>query len=118
MTESTLKTNNQEKGISHGDLDTGLFVLSIMDTTCILKIRPQERTKQLLNALQQKPLAPAYMIFALQVELTNLDSIYTSYKPLILMATQLLRKKPTFDGESPSNKHTKRSLLPFLGDAH
>ena len=32
--------NNQEKGISSGDLDTGLFVLSMMNTTCLLKIRP------------------------------------------------------------------------------
>ena len=38
------------------------------------------RTQQLLNSLQQKPLAPTYMISVLQVELTSLDSIYTSYK--------------------------------------
>ena len=30
---------------------------------------------------------------------------------------QLLRREPTFDGASPINRHTKRSLLPFLGDA-
>ena len=36
------------------------------------------RTQQLLNSLQNKPLAPTYMISALQTELTNLDSIYTS----------------------------------------
>ena len=48
---------------------------------------------------------------------TNLDSIYTSYKPLILTATQLLRREPTFNGISPFNRHTRRSLLPFLGDA-
>ena len=53
------------------------------------------RTQQLLNSLQQKPLAPTYMIstlqselttymiLAIQAELTNNDSIYTSYKPLI-----------------------------------
>ena len=57
------------------------------------------------------------MISDLQVELTNMDSIFTSYKPLILTATQLLRREPTFDGVSPFNKHTRRSLLPFLGDA-
>ena len=74
-------------------------------------------TQQLLNSSQQKPLAAMYMISALQVELTNLDSIYTSYKPLILTATQLLRWEPTFDRVSPFNKHTRRSLLPFLGDA-
>ena len=37
------KTNNQENGISSGDLDTGLFVLSVMDTTCTSKTRPWGR---------------------------------------------------------------------------
>ena len=41
-------------------------------------------TKQLLNFLHQKPLSPTYILSALQVELANFDSIYISYKPLIL----------------------------------
>ena len=57
------------------------------------------------------------MISALQLELTNLDSIYTSYEPLILTATQLLRREPTFYGVPPFNRYTRRNLLPFLGDA-
>ena len=57
------------------------------------------------------------MIPALQAELINLDSIYTSYKPLISTATPLLRRESTFDGVLPFNRHTRRSLLPFLGDA-
>ena len=80
-------------------------------------VKQMGRTQQLLNSLQQKPLAATYMISALQAELTNLDSIYTSYKPLIITATQLLRKEPNFNGVPPFNKHTRRSLLPFLGDA-
>ena len=75
------------------------------------------RTQQLLNSIQQKPLAPTYMISALQVELTNLDSIYTSYKPLISTAAQLLRREPTFDNITSFNRRTRRSLLPFLGGA-
>ena len=75
------------------------------------------RMQQLPNSLQQKLLAPSYILSALQAELANLDSIYTFYKPLILTATQLLRREPTFDGMSTFNKCTKRSLLPFLGDA-
>ena len=75
------------------------------------------RTQQLLNSLQQKHLAPIYMISAMQAELTNLDSIYTYYKPLILTATQLLRRERAFNGVSSFNKHTRRSLLTFLGDA-
>ena len=53
------------------------------------------------------------MISALQAELTNLDSIYTSYRPTILTATQLLRSEPTFDGVSPFNRNTRRKILPF-----
>ena len=79
-------------------------------------VKQMGRTQQLLNFLQQKPLAPTYMISALQVEHTNLDSIYTSYKPLILTATYFLRRETTFDGISPFNGCTRRSLLPFLGD--
>ena len=74
------------------------------------------RTQQLLNSLQQKPLAPAYMISAQQAELKNLDSIYTSYKPLILTTTQLLIREPMFDRVSPFNKYSRRRHLPFLGD--
>ena len=69
------------------------------------------RTQLLVNSLQQKPLAPTYMISALQAEHTNLDSIYTLCKPLILTATQLLRRDPTFIGISPFNRHTRRNLL-------
>ena len=80
-------------------------------------VQQMGRTQQLLNSLQQKPVAPTYIISSLQAELTNLDSIYTSYKPLILTATQLLRREHTSDGISPFNRCPKRSLLPFLGDA-
>ena len=79
-------------------------------------IRQMERT-QLLTSIQQKPLAPTHLISTVQAELTNLHRIYTSYRPLILAATQLLKKEPSFDGISISNRHTRRSLLPFLGDA-
>ena len=74
-------------------------------------------SQYLLNSLQWKPLAPSYLLSALQAELANLDSIYTLYRPLILTATQLQKREPSFNGMSPLNKHTKRSLLPFLGDA-
>ena len=75
-----------------------------------------DRTQQLLNSILQKPLAPTHLISTLQAEHTNLDSIYTSYRPLILAATQLLKKGPSFDRVSASNKHMRRSLLSFFGD--
>ena len=79
-------------------------------------IRQMERTQQLLTSIQQKPLAPTHLISTLQAELANLDSIYTSYRPLSLAATQLVKKEPSLDRASASNKHTGRSLLPLLGD--
>ena len=79
-------------------------------------MQKKARSQQLLNSLQQKPLAPSYLLSALQAELANLDSIYTSYKPLILAATQLLQREPAFNGMSTFSKGTKRSILPYLGD--
>ena len=75
------------------------------------------RLQQLLNSLHQKPLAPRYLLSTLRTELANLDSIYTSYKLLILTATQLLKREPSSNGMSTLHGHTKRSILPFLGDA-
>ena len=80
-------------------------------------IQQKARSQQLLNSLQQKPLATNYFLSALQAEFANLDSIYTSYEPLTLTATQLLKREPSFNGMSPLSKCAKRSLLPFLGDA-
>ena len=79
-------------------------------------LKQKDRTHQLLNSIQQKPLVPIHLISTLQEELTNLDSIYTSYRPLILAATQLLKKEPSFDRVSASNRHMRRSILSFLGD--
>ena len=78
-------------------------------------LQQKAKSQQLLNSLHQKPLAPSYPLSELQVELVNMDSIYTSYKPLIITATQLLRRKPLFNGMPTLNGHAKRGLLPFLG---
>ena len=80
-------------------------------------LQQKARSQQLLNYLYWKPLEPCYLLSALQMELVNLDSICTSYKPLIITGTQLLKREPSFSGMSILNKCTKRSLLPFLGDA-
>ena len=55
------------------------------------------------------------MFSTLEAELTSLNSIHTSYQPLILAATQLLKKETSFDGVPVTSKHMK-SFLPFLGD--
>ena len=64
-------------------------------------IQQRARSEQLLNFLQQKPLASQYLLSALQAELAKLDSIYTSYKPVILTVTQLLKTEASFNGMSP-----------------
>ena len=48
---------------------------------------------------------------------SKLGNIYTFYKSLILTATQLLKREPSFNSMSPLRKCSKRSLLPFLGDS-
>ena len=51
------------------------------------------------------------------MELTNINDIYISYKPVIIPAINLLNTDPSFDGHSSHNNHLKRSLPPFLDDA-
>ena len=75
------------------------------------------RTHQLLQFLSQQPSAPTLLISTLQVELSNIDDVYNSCKPTIISAINLLNTNPSFDGQSQSHTHCKRSLLPFLGDA-
>ena len=58
-----------------------------------------------------------HLISTLQTELTNLNNIYTSYRPVIIATTLLMNMEPSFDRYSGYNKYTKRSLLPFLGNA-
>ena len=57
------------------------------------------------------------MLATLQVELTDINDIYTPYKPIIIPAINLLDTDPSFDGHSNHNNYLRRSLLPFLGNA-
>ena len=50
------------------------------------------------------------------MELTNTNDIYTSFKPIIIPAINLLDTGPSFDGQYNHNNHLIRSLLPFLGN--
>ena len=47
----------------------------------------------------------------------DINVIYTSYKPIIIPAINLLDTDHSFDGNSNYNKCVRRSLLPFLGIA-
>ena len=79
--------------------------------------RQLDRTHQLLQFLSQQPPAPTQLLATLQVELTNINDIYISYKPVIIPAINLLNMDPSFDRHSNHNNHIRRSLLPFLGNA-
>ena len=79
--------------------------------------RQMDKTCQLLQFLSQQPSALTQLLTTLQVELTNINDIYISYRPIIIPAINLLYMDPSFDGHSIHNNHLKRSLLPFLGDA-
>ena len=77
--------------------------------------RQMIRTCQLLPSLLQKPAAPTQLLSGLEAELNNLNSIYTSYQPVIQAATQFLKKEPSFN-RIPVSSKCMRSLLPFLWD--
>ena len=75
-----------------------------------------DRTCQIIQSLSHWPSAPTQLLSPLQAELTNINDIFTSYKPIIISAINLLDTDPSFDGNSNYNKHVRRSLLPFLHD--
>ena len=55
-------------------------------------IKQMDRTQQLLKSLLQRSLAPTHLLSTLEAELTNLENIHMSYKPLILAAIWLLKE--------------------------
>ena len=73
-----------------------------------------DRTCQIIQSLSHGPSALTQLLSALQAELTSLNDIYTSYKPIIIPAINLLDTVPSFDGNSNYNKCVRRSLLLFL----
>ena len=79
--------------------------------------RQLDRTHQLLQVLIQQPSAQTQLLATQQVELTNINDIYISYKPTITPAFTLLNMDPSFNGHSTHSNHIRRSLLPFLGNA-
>ena len=75
------------------------------------------KTHQLLPFLSHQPAAPFHLISQLQVELSPINDMFTSCKPTIISAINLLNTDPLFNGHINSNTHHRRSLLPFLGNA-
>ena len=75
------------------------------------------RTQQSLCFLDKQASALTQLLSMLQVELTNIEDIYNFCKTTIISATDLLHTNPSFDEQSQSHIHHRRSLLTFLGDA-
>ena len=101
----------------HSWMITAHVSLGNMEKQWKLFTRQMIRTHQLLTSLQWKPSAPTQLLPALEAELSNVNNIHTSYQQLIQAATQLLKKKPSFNRVPVSSKHMRRRILPFLGDA-
>ena len=74
-------------------------------------------THQIIQSLGCWPSTPTQLLPSLQAKLTNINDIYTLYKPIIIPAINLLDTDPSWDGNSNYNKCVRRSLLPFLGNA-
>ena len=67
--------------------------------------------------MSQQPSAPSHLLATLQVELTNVNDYYISYRSIIIPAINLLNMDPSFDGHFSHSSNLGRSLLSFLGDA-
>ena len=62
--------------------------------------RQMDRTHQLLQFLSQRTSTPTQLLATLQVELTNINDICITYKPIIIPAINLLNTDPSFDVHS------------------
>ena len=74
--------------------------------------RQLTRTQQFLRSLDQHPSAPTQLLSTLQLELSNIQDIYSSGESTITSAIKLLHSN-----QPQTHIHCRRSLLPFLGDA-
>ena len=82
----------------HSWIITAHVSLGNLEKQWKLFIRQMDRTQLLLSSFLQKPSAPTYLISTLAAKLNSLDSIHMCYTPIILAATQFLKKKPSFNG--------------------
>ena len=74
--------------------------------------RQLTRTQQFLRSLDQHPSAPTQLLSTLQLELSNIQDIYSSGESTITSVIKLLQSN-----QPQTHIHCRRSLLPFLGDA-
>ena len=88
--------------------------ISLGNLECHWKLfnRQLTRTQQFLRSLDQYPSAPTQLLSTLQLELSNIQDIYSSGESTITCAIKLLQSN-----QPQMHIHCRRCLLPFLGDA-
>ena len=88
--------------------------ISLGNLECHWKLfnRQLTRTQQFLRSLDQHPSVPTQLLSTLQLELSNIQDIYSSGESTIISAIKLLQSN-----QPQTHIHHRRSLLTFLGDA-
>ena len=88
--------------------------ISLGNLECHWKLfnRQLTSTQQFLRSLDQHPSALTQLFSTLQLELSNIQDIYSSGESTIISAIKLLQSN-----QPQTHIHHRRSLLPFLGDA-
>ena len=88
--------------------------ISLGNLECHWKLfnRQLARTQQLLRSLDQHPSAPTQLLSTLQLELSNIQDIYSSGETTITSAIKLLQSN-----QPQTHICCRRSLLPFPEDA-
>ena len=97
----------------HSWIITAHILLGNLECHWKLFNRQLTRTQQFLTSLDQHPSAPTQLLSTLQLELSNIQDIYSSGESTITYAIKLLQS-------NQPQTHIccrRRSLLPFLGDA-
>ena len=86
--------------------------ISLGNLECHWKLfkRQLTRTQQFLRSLEQHLSASTQLLTTLQLELSNIQDIYTSSESTITSAINLINSN-----QPQPITHCKRSLLPFLG---
>ena len=88
--------------------------ISLGNLECHWKLfkRQLTRTQQFLRSLEQLPSAPTQLFTTLQLELSNIQDIYTSSETTITSAINLINSN-----QPQPITQCRRNLLPFLGTA-
>ena len=71
-----------------------------------------DRTHPIIQSLGWWPSTPTQLLSAQQVELTTINDIYTSYKPIIIPAVNLLDTDPSFGGNANYNNVLEEAYYP------